>query len=319
MKNKKIIFTVAIICCLVVAFACFSAFAPSVSTSTSYKVYFNFGNVEVALSDLTFLYLARWNSSNAFAIPSSGFVATQFDTNTIVVDVARDSSLSREFYIYCFDSSNSAPIVINSAQLYNSSGSSITLSIFSYSSNYVKFSAYSSAQTSTSYNGYIVANCSFVGGGVSQEDYDNLLQRFEDLEEDYYDLEDDYDDLLLEIQELDVLYQQQLAINTALNAQLVEITNDRNAWQTYAQGLEEQYDELWESNALLQHNYDILLREYNIIVSENESIGFVARAFQAVGDILEIEILPQITIGTVVSIPLILGVVFLVLRLVRGE
>ena len=48
-------------------------------------------------------------------------------------------------------------------------------------------------------------------------------------------------------------------------------------------------------------------------------VGALENTFGAVGRMLNIEVLPNITIGTIVSVPLILGVVFLILRLVRGE
>lgn len=51
----------------------------------------------------------------------------------------------------------------------------------------------------------------------------------------------------------------------------------------------------------------------------DKGLGFIETAFIKVGEILKIELLPNIRIGTFLAVPLILGVVFLILRLVRGE
>lgn len=51
----------------------------------------------------------------------------------------------------------------------------------------------------------------------------------------------------------------------------------------------------------------------------DKGLGFIETAFIKVGEILKIEVLPGIRIGTFLAVPLILGVVFLILRLVRGE
>lgn len=51
----------------------------------------------------------------------------------------------------------------------------------------------------------------------------------------------------------------------------------------------------------------------------DQSLNFIEKAFRSVGNIFKIEILPGIRIGTFFIVPLLLGVVFLILRLVRGE
>lgn len=96
------------------------------------------------------------------------------------------------------------------------------------------------------------------------------------------------------------------------------------AWDTlyidYAVTWEQQYyvalqTEIENVTAL----YEQALETIDSYESWGQTGGVIELMFEKVGRFLDIEILPGVTIGFLVAIPLILGVVFLVLRLVRGE
>lgn len=90
-------------------------------------------------------------------------------------------------------------------------------------------------------------------------------------------------------------------------------TNDYD-WQTS----EDTLSFMFRSNIDLAE-YNKLNDELDAYKAMEDGVGAIEIGFGAIGRILNIEILPKITIGTILSVPLILGVVFLVLRLVRGE
>lgn len=50
-----------------------------------------------------------------------------------------------------------------------------------------------------------------------------------------------------------------------------------------------------------------------------EMVSFLGTVFGEIGGFLQIEVFPNITIGTIVAIPLIFGAIFLVLHFVRGS
>lgn len=349
MKNNKIIFLVAIVCCLAVSWLCFGAWTIA---DTSYQV-----------SDF------QYSTSTAYLyiVPSSNIPASEYSNVLIYGNYKRStssnmyslhngtfSSMTRSDLGFRYSSSSSlvegvaVHFYVNVSSYNTSIGNYVITGAYYITSNLTfdnlwKQSNYISDELSASDFRTIIVfvdKLPTVSGGVSQEQYDELLADYEqavqeklEYQQGYVELRSDYDELETRYTMLQQTYDQvsqQLAqaeqnysqlqsdYNT-LQTSYNQVVNDRNSWENYAHGIEEQLDELTESNARLQRDYDNLLREYNIIISENESIGFVERAFLAVGNILEIEILPNITIGTIVSVPLILGVVFLVLRLVRGE
>lgn len=83
--------------------------------------------------------------------------------------------------------------------------------------------------------------------------------------------------------------------------------------------LQRELDNVSNQLSIANDTIDTLQDTVDSLKSGSSALDFVGTAFEKVGNILQIEIFPNITIGTIVSVPLILGVVFLILRLVRGE
>lgn len=180
----------------------------------------------------------------------------------------------------------------------------------------------------------------------TDEQYQETLDNYEEAYQNWEDAE--YRESLLEAEVTDLtttIAQQTETIdeleNRVYNDQIyiaaLEEANDGLA-QNY-NNLKIDYDALeidylttledYEYEKTLRETYQELLGEANnqiealqqMVTEEPVAAGFgwIVYAFEKVGQILEIELLPGITVGLLCLIPLVLGVVFFVLRLIRGE
>lgn len=331
MKNKKIIFLVATICCLVVAFACFSGFT---ADSTYYNFYVQVDSslevVDFAQSDWDINFIIQENSTFPPSSSNSSKYQTVYyhwalapivyDNSTLLYRLPK--SLSTWQNVYCILTTSNAEL-----------GYWVFSQIDIYSSSNVVYDGYDSRKFSnlyvanlslngniTSNNAYTVATLSRVlSGGVSQEQYDELLADYEASQQQNLEWQQGYVQLRGEYNDLQQSYDrvsQQLAQAEENYSQLQhDFDQLQIAYDVKNSALEEARTE----NATLEREVEYLIGVVDSLQSGNTALNFIGTAFEKVGDILQIEILPNITIGTIVAIPLILGVVFLVLRLVRGE
>lgn len=338
MKNKKIIFLVTTVCCLVVAFACFCGFTNA--SGSFYPIYLVFDSSVDITSVVDYYdvqvyrgpFGARWpvqtnTAGVSFTKLTLGAYGTGVDSMFINVDETLNAirirvplgSQSASFFVYlsCNDITYKV-FYFQDLQVYSSDGTNVTESIsndFGLYTNVAKVGTMYSTSTDTRYFGYTVINCKVVDPsemGVSQDVYNALQSQYNTLQGNYNTLQSQYNALE---NQYDIIWQQYLDKETEYNDLVTDfdtLQGDYNVLQTQYDSVSSQLENAFNSNAQLRNELD----SYK---SGEYGLGFVGTAFEKVGDILQIEILPNITIGTIVAVPLILGVVFLVLRLVRGE
>lgn len=169
-----------------------------------------------------------------------------------------------------------------------------------------------------------------------QGQYDTLNTNYRTLQGQYITLNNNYTTLQGRYLTLESNYEE--ANNRIDVLEETIANNDRyiEALEEANQGLSQNYHNLQEDYNALEieylnsiEDYEYLLDEANnqisalqhMVTEEPVAAGFgwIVYAFEKVGQILEIELLPNISIGLLCLIPLVLGVVFFVLRLIRGE
>lgn len=93
--------------------------------------------------------------------------------------------------------------------------------------------------------------------------------------------------------------------------------------QTYApeyiDSIYTQFEALSQENTQLHQTIVSLENTVDSLQAPEHAFATIGQGFAEIGNILSIEVFPNITIGFLVGIPLIFGVVFFILRLVRGE
>lgn len=126
---------------------------------------------------------------------------------------------------------------------------------------------------------------------------DNLLQENAQLNTNYDNLYELYEEANQQADYYSNLYIEQADLNAQLSLENIDLTAENERLNNLVEGLQSSINE----NGI------------------TDGLGWITYAFEKVGQILSIELLPNITIGLLALIPLVLGVVFFVLRLIRGE
>ena len=343
MKNKKIIFLVATVCCLAVCWLCFGAWT---IVDTSYQL----SDFQYSTS-IAYLYI----------VPSSNIPSTEY-SNIQVSGVYTNPGTSSTVQTSAFAgtlssfSSNTTCLYFKSSTAFSSNRavrldvgiSAIDTSIGTYvitgsyivdstpslvaSPSYRVFSNYSYAQIGNSQYRTLILFIDKVSG-VSQEQYNELLEDYNQAIQDKLTLQEGYVNLRSDYDDLQIMYNNLASDYNTLHTNYDTLNSNYNTLVTDFNNLSSEYDILhakWEEQVFKwQDEYTERIRLEQEVArledviasmgSGGSALDFIGTAFEKVGDILQIEILPNITIGTIVAVPLILGVVFLVLRLVRGE
>lgn len=120
------------------------------------------------------------------------------------------------------------------------------------------------------------------------------------------------------------LYQNLVNSNEPLYAEINQLKTQLQETQAQLSSTTILYNEAVSNYENLTAEYDELEQKFNVLVQENEELNskhslsnvfeIVRASFDGVINFLEVEIMPNITIGTLMFIPVVLGVIFFILK-----
>jgi DNA repair exonuclease SbcCD ATPase subunit len=166
--------------------------------------------------------------------------------------------------------------------------------------------------------------------------YNNKVSEYNSLLSNYQALQTQYDELNGYYESLRATAQQLENENESLTSQLNDMTEERDFYkqqfnglsQTYTQlvsdynSLQSQYNTLQSQYNSLQSQYNTLQRQYeqlqNDVIVPKNVIDWLTIIFNSMAQVLNIEILPHIKLYYIFALPLLLVLMGLLLKFVRG-
>lgn len=166
--------------------------------------------------------------------------------------------------------------------------------------------------------------------------YNNKVSEYNSLLSNYQALQTQYDELNGYYESLRATAQQLENENESLTSQLNDMTEERDYYKQQFNGLSEIYSQLVRDyNSLqrdynsLQSRYDTLQSQYNTLQRQYEQlqndvivpknvIDWLTIIFNSMAQVLNIEILPHIKLYYIFALPLLLVLMGLLLKFVRG-